>query len=778
MLSFIDTERRTTTAAPKTKVAILGGGIGAMTVAWELSSGANRDKYDITVYQMGWRLGGQGASGRNQSLWSRIEEHGLHAWGGFYENAFRIMGEVYAELGRPAGKPLARLWDPDNPGATDVAFKPHDDVVFCEYVEHKWIPWPVEFPRESGLPGQKGNQIPSLQDMLYRAIEIFLSIFKGVLPSVPAAWTENAIKDCLDLADRLAKWTGLEKKPATAPYGELDGIIAGLRQAVATVAPELHNKVFEDIVGFLNSAWEKFVKTDPLHMIEVDDRIRRLVILLDFMRVMIAGVVEDGVLTDGFSCIEKYDFREWLQRHGAMQITLDSVIVRGFYDYLFAFVQGDPGRPSLSAGTALWHAIRLTLTYRYAIFFHMEAGMGDTVFAPFYLAMKKRNVKFKFFHRVDDIVAAPAADGAGRPKIASIKLTKQVKLNPEKCPDDEYQPLISVLDLPCWPSQPLGDQIVNGADLLEKISTHDVDLEVPNVSGEKQWPDEEQITLSAGADFDIVVSNISVAALAYADAGLVSVNPSIALMVGMIKTVPTMAVQIWMTKTVKELGWTAGNPILTGYARPTSTWGDMTYLIGREMSGHLGADLSPKSLAYFCGPLCDVDVNNDQAFSTGEGRRAFEGRVKATARQWFQDNAWQLFPNATIATNPTALDYSFLWFPILPFFEGPPVVPPAIIVYDYGLMRFDNQYTRGNIKPCERYVMSSPDDAQYRPREGESGIDGLYFVGDWIYTALGGCVESAAMAGLTVVRRITGQEIDIIGELPETRLGFKPPPHA
>ncbi len=748
-----------------------------MTVAWELSSGANQDKYDITIYQMGWRLGGQGASGRNQSFWLRIEEHGLHAWGGFYENAFRVMGEVYAELGRPPGKPLARLWDPDNPDAADVAFKPHDDVVFCEYVEHKWIPWEVIFPRETGLPGQKGNQMPSLQDLLYRAIEIFLSIFKGVIPSVPSAWTEDAINDCVAVADRLAKWTGLEKKATTAPYGELDGIIAGLRQAVAMVEPELHNKVLEDIVGFLNSAWEKFVKADPLGVTEWDDRIRRFVILLDFMRVMIAGVVGDGVLTDGFSCIEKYDFREWLERHGAMQITLDSVIVRGFYDYLFAFIEGDPGRPSLSAGTALWHAIRLTLTYRFAIFFHMEAGMGDTVFAPFYLAMKKRNVKFKFFHRVDDMIAAPAAAGAGQPKISSIKLTKQVKLRPDKCPDDEYQPLIPVLDLPCWPAAPLGDQIVNGPDLLEKISNHDVDLEVPNVSGEKQWPDEEQITLTAGVDFDIVVSNISVAALAYADNGLVTVNPSIALMVGTIKTVPTIAVQIWMNKTVRELGWTAGNPILTGYARPMSTWGDMTYLIAREMSGQLGPEMRPQSLAYFCGPLCDADVNNDEAFNTGDGRRAFEGRVKAVARQWFQDNAWQLFPNATTPTNPTALDYSFLWFPISPLiiFPGVPQVP---IVFDTGLLSFDNQYTRGNIKPCERYVMSSPNDAQYRPREGDSGIEGLYFVGDWIYTVLGGCVESAAMAGLMVVRRITGQQIDIIGELPETRLGFKPPPHA
>ena len=49
--------------SPRPRVAILGGGLGSLTTAYELSSRG----YDITLYQMGWRLGGQGASGRNQT---------------------------------------------------------------------------------------------------------------------------------------------------------------------------------------------------------------------------------------------------------------------------------------------------------------------------------------------------------------------------------------------------------------------------------------------------------------------------------------------------------------------------------------------------------------------------------------------------------------------------------------------------------------------------------------------------------------------------------------
>jgi len=42
----------------KKKIAILGGGVSAMTAACYLTEKTNwQQDYDITVYQMGWRLG-------------------------------------------------------------------------------------------------------------------------------------------------------------------------------------------------------------------------------------------------------------------------------------------------------------------------------------------------------------------------------------------------------------------------------------------------------------------------------------------------------------------------------------------------------------------------------------------------------------------------------------------------------------------------------------------------------------------------------------------------
>ena len=46
------------------EVAIIGGGCAAITAAFELTRPEHEHKYHVTIYQLGWRLGGKGASGR------------------------------------------------------------------------------------------------------------------------------------------------------------------------------------------------------------------------------------------------------------------------------------------------------------------------------------------------------------------------------------------------------------------------------------------------------------------------------------------------------------------------------------------------------------------------------------------------------------------------------------------------------------------------------------------------------------------------------------------
>ena len=144
------------------RIAILGGGIASLTTAVELTSAPDwASRYEITVYQMGWRLGGKGASSRNPSANGRIEEHGLHVWFGCYDHAFRMLRACYDELRRPAGSPFATI---------EEAFTPQNETPYFEFVDGQWTVWPLWFPPGPDRPGT-GGDMPSAWDYLVMAIE-------------------------------------------------------------------------------------------------------------------------------------------------------------------------------------------------------------------------------------------------------------------------------------------------------------------------------------------------------------------------------------------------------------------------------------------------------------------------------------------------------------------------------------------------------------------------------------------------------------------------------
>ena len=79
--------------------------MAALSTAYQLSrTDALRAAYDVTVYTLGWRLGGKCATGRDRT--GRICEHGLHFWFGCYENAFRMLRDVYAAWRPPVAREI------------------------------------------------------------------------------------------------------------------------------------------------------------------------------------------------------------------------------------------------------------------------------------------------------------------------------------------------------------------------------------------------------------------------------------------------------------------------------------------------------------------------------------------------------------------------------------------------------------------------------------------------------------------------------------------------
>ena len=89
--------------------------------------------------------------------------------------------------------------------------------------------------------------------------------------------------------------------------------------------------------------------------------------------------------------------------------------------------------------------------YKGALFWKMTAGMGDVVIAPLYQVLRRRGVRFEFFHRVDALHL-----DADRHGVDAITIGRQVRLADGI---EDYEPLTTVRGLPVFPDRPLAEQL-------------------------------------------------------------------------------------------------------------------------------------------------------------------------------------------------------------------------------------------------------------------------------------------------------------------------------
>ncbi len=139
------------------RVAILGGGCAGMAAAWRLTRDVwHRQKFEVDLYQQGWRLGGKGATGRNARHGLRIEEHGLHVWLGWYRNAFEMTRDVYEHWTPPQGAWLRTI---------DDAFEPtYNSTLMTAPVAGTQTPWSLRSPPRRGKPWDARWQPPGAVD--------------------------------------------------------------------------------------------------------------------------------------------------------------------------------------------------------------------------------------------------------------------------------------------------------------------------------------------------------------------------------------------------------------------------------------------------------------------------------------------------------------------------------------------------------------------------------------------------------------------------------------
>jgi uncharacterized protein with NAD-binding domain and iron-sulfur cluster len=800
----------------KTKIAILGGGMAALTAAFELTATPElQDKYEVTIYQMGWRLGGKCATGRG--VFGRLEEHGIHAFVGSYYNALGLMSACYHELsglldsGALEGGVIKSFKD---------ALKPSNSIVLWEWIKGQMLSWPfaiapnelritthAEFEQSLGTAKKIMSSMTSLGRLYYD--DRVRDQAKPAAPALTDKDYERAVRE------RAAN-PGPPAASVFKAVGFLLSLVAWLlsrrRQVMECLAVKRNARIWSSgartFLSWLNSRNSN---------IPWSTRIRHIRILANYALTIARGIFTSNynIFDSGFEILDDINYITWLRYYGLTEESESEPIAINTIDISYNFPDGDNSQsPQMAAGTYLRWFLRSLLNLQ-AFVWSFEAGTGETIIAPLYHVLKHRGVKFAFFHKVTALRLS-----SDQRDIGAIEVDVQAKL---KDGLNAYDPLVRIQHDPddpdgylsCWPNRPRYDLLRDG----DELEARDDDLESywapPSARG-------EPVILRAGADYDKIVFAISIGAAPYLflDLGIMDPPasdevPQAADWRAMVSGVPacaTQTLQVWLDKASHDLGAAALNPeapsrygVVSGtFVAPFNGQADFTRLIRYEGwkcdEWKELVSVPPKSLWYFSGALTlrypkpgdpplrasDAgpvhDAGEPRAEATPFADHAFprqqNDRVWDFSVQFLQATAGYLLPKASQPWQPLGLDFGSL--------KGldPGDAPGAaagsdgvarrnavIALYDLidpakGTTALHNQFWKANIEPSERYVQCPPGGTKARLEAGGSGFGNMVLAGDWIRNRLNvGSVEGAVMGGKLAAHALCGSPSldDIVG---------------
>ncbi len=584
----------------KRKIAIVGGGMAALSVAFELTrTRALQDRFDVTIYQLGWRLGGKAASGRDS--YGRIVEHGLHVWFGCYENAFGILREAYEEWQPQEGQSITGI---------DQAFQVQAETIIGsgDLPQFVRMPWPHLLNGHAGVGDPDldfWGCVEQLQDVIFR----MFGDAKEVLSKTSRRQPRRRVTIFDSEFDRARSMLSqLAENPAERTEFELRGYVAYIRGIVQIVRA--------------NVDFQK----EPLGPFRTQ--------LLDVGTAIIKGLIFDLALGGKtISDLDQIEFRDWLCQNGADRSSAyESFLVKALYDSMLQFVQADPRRPSYAAGVAAQVALRLYGSYRGDFVYELAAGMGEVVIAPIYRVLRQRGVNFAFFHKLTGIGLNETKDG-----VARLTFDRQVHLN-----NGTYEPTVSPSKasgyLEYWPNEPDWSQI----DLSEQLKCRDL---------ESYWCQQKvgECTLTQGEHFDVVVLAIPVSAFMQLNdvdkgpcAELIAASASFRRMTETGSPVPSISVQAWMTESTLDMGGIPGAQLAAG-PRPLDIWSDRSVEMTYENWQAYGSD-APRSLQLLCDVL-ETDLFRKPAGTYGVVDLS-QKLALDTAACWFENKAAILWSNA------------------------------------------------------------------------------------------------------------------------------------
>ncbi|HEY0135294.1 MAG TPA: NAD(P)-binding protein [Nannocystis sp.] len=689
-----------TSTAPRRKIAVLGAGLGSLSAVFALTEAADwQDRFEVTIYQIGWRLGGKARSGRNLKAHNRSEAFGHQLWWGCYDNAFAMLRRCYKELARPAGAPLATFKE---------AWKPAESVFFGTGLEDHDRLWPLAVGRNDATPGE-GDLPPSVWDYVQVLLPWVLDCLPGIHPEYPnyatiaPLWQDQA-RSLLPALLRRAQSQGVDSfadfDPQRPDYDRL------LRNPAAPEGPQTSRQRRAWALPLVVGAEQSL---RALEAAGAREHHPNFLGLLDLALAVVRGIIHDGLdrHPQGFSAADDHDLRAWLRHHGASPASLATPVVTGFYDLLHA--------PALAAGASLRMLLRILLAHKGALYYTPQADLGEVVFAPLYQLLRRRGVRFRFFHKVKELRVEDD-------RICAIRIGRQVELDPGV---GDYEPLINVKGLLCWPSRPLYAQIVLGDSPMIQA----LDFE------SAESPEIEEFTLRRGADFDDVILGIPAPALPKICAQLVDKYPAWQQALAHADSVAVQGAQLWLSPTWAQLAGHA-TPIHAGTLPGSQLprWANRSPNVRLEQWPR---ELMPAAVCALDGPLPDPAPGQP-----GPGRE----QLRETVWTWLKSHPRRLWPEASLSAT-RELNWELL-------------IDTNGRTGDH---RLAAQHCWLATAATDRATLTLPGHTRHRLRAADSGVKNLLLAGDWLADCLG-VAESAVLTGFQASRALCGHPQVIPGE--------------
>jgi uncharacterized protein with NAD-binding domain and iron-sulfur cluster len=712
------------------RIVIVGAGPSGLATALHLTDptlNPNWEKrYKVEIYQLGWRAGGKGATGRNENAYERIEEHGIHLFGNMYYNSTRMIQTVLGEL----------EFDPhDRYRTMETVFLPTSASSTTDYYDSRWHQLMAPLVSTKGNPWEGEVDIDN-DDIIGSIIERTVKILGWAADAYPpqGGGLTGFIQRLIDsyASARLKQWAK-QIKEHEKQERDRDGGRGPSHESAE------HRRYHQEVVDQLTDMVRRLERL--LRWAPRLEALRACFVQFDLTATLMRGLLADDVINKGIRSIDDINYRDWFIKHGASPITMASSWPQAIPNTALSYENGDTTQiPSMSASCYVMFFLRWVMgTGAGGYMFH--EGTGETIIKPMFRLLEQRGVTFHFFHKLTEV----EADESGE-RVAKLRF--DVQATPI---GGSYDPLRRMADGELvWPNHPLYDQLEEGDALRgsKELSSGGYDLE----SWWTAWNPVGELTLEADRDFDVVVLATPVDTLRYTCASLTSHNQAFADMVTNVKTAATQSVQLWLDTATRDLGWDGplhGTDRYLGgvYGQDLTSYCDFSDLVEEE---RWPAGQVPKGLIYLIGALSDPD--EIPPFSDhGYPRRAKE-RVKWMTVQYLRNIDGLLPGSAHSPIDKRSFDFSML------------VAHDPSRADSRGVNRIEQQYYRANIDPNERYTLSVPGSLRYRLPAWGSGFTNLVMAGDWIDTGWNvGSFEGAVMGGKLASLTISGAPtIDLV----------------